>query len=305
MRPSLRRLLDHPIDYAGLFPPAQYGMKKAVDEYLALVQGPDEWIVDRFVVNATRLEEIARELKGKETDPVRVTVIGTHHKDGPGEGVKHDALEIKKAQESGVLEVEAYEIKVPQGAGLAPAVAAVRKLASHVGEGQLDIYLEVGWGEGFVDAIHDASNLMDDVGFKARTGGVTSDAFPSAPELAAFVSECAALECTFKYTAGLHSPVRHYDEDLGVYHHGFLNALLAGALAVTQDLSRREIETVLELDDPQKMHFGVDDVRIGEHWIEAEQIEDFWTIFGGFGSCSVAEPLEGLKKLGLMSEVGQ
>jgi hypothetical protein len=304
MRPSLRRLLDHPIDYAGLFPPAQYDMKKAVGEYLTLLRGPDEWIVDRFVVNATRLEELTRELKGKETDLFRVTVIGTQHKDGPGEGVKHDAVEIKKAQESGLLEIEAYEIKIPQGAGLPAAVAAVRKLSSHVGEDQLDNYLEVGWDDGFVDAMHDASNLMDDVGFKARTGGVTPDAFPSSPDLAAFISECAALECTFKFTAGLHSPVRHYDEDLGVYQHGFLNVLLAGALAVTQDLSRREIEAVLDLDDPQKMHFGVDDVRIGEHWLEAEQIEDFWAVFGGFGSCSVSEPIEGLRKLGLMTEVG-
>ena len=304
MRPSLRRLLDHPIDYAGLFPPAEYNMKKAVQEYLSLIRGPEEWIVDRFICSATRLEELTRELKDKEIDPVRVTVIGTQHKDGPGEGVKHDALEIKKALETRLVDIEAFEVKVPQGDGLAPAVAAARKLSSHVGDDQLDIYLELGWTDGFVDAMHDAANLMDDVGFKARTGGVTTDAFPNTPDLAAFISECAALECPFKFTAGLHDPVRHYDEDLCVYRHGFLNALLAGALAVTQDLSRREIEAVLDLDDPKKMHFGVDDIRVGEHWLEAEQIEDFWTIFGGFGSCSVSEPLEGLKKLGLMSEVG-
>lgn len=303
MRPSLRRLLDHPFDYAGLFPPAQYDMDSSVDEYLSVTSGNDKWIVDKFVCPATRLEELTISLRERTKEPIRATVIGTQHVDGAMAGVKHDADAIIKAQDTGLVSVEGFETRIPQGEGLSSAVAAAAKLPVLAGDG-IEVYLEVGWGEGMVDAMHDAASIFEHAGFKARTGGTTADAFPSTAEFAVFISECAALECTFKYTAGMHEPIRYYDEDLGVYHHGFLNAILAGALASTQDLSRREIESVLEIDDPNMFNFGVDDIRVGEHWLEAEQVETFWSMFGGIGSCSFLEPLEGLRRLRLLDEVG-
>lgn len=155
-----------------------------------------------------------------------------------------------------------------------------------------------------VDAMHTAIGLFEEAGFKARTGGVTPSSFPSTQDLSAFVSECVALECRFKFTAGLHQPLRHYDPGLNVRRHGFLNVLLAGALAVSQDLNRREIESVLAIEEAEKFHFGVDDVRVGDYWLEAEQTDEFREVFGGFGSCSVDEPVEALRGLGLLQEVG-
>lgn len=297
MRSSLRSLLDHPIDYAGLFPPAQYSMKVAVTEYLGVLASSDQWIVDRFVCHVDRLAELRKTIEGMKADTVRVTVIGS-------ESTQESIEKIKSASEDGHILVEAYEVKVPQGTELTPIVRGLKKLPSQIGQDGIDVYLEVGWGEGMVDAIHDAASLFEDAGFKARTGGTEASAFPSVPDLAAFISEVSSLECPFKFTAGIHDPVRHYDEDLGVYRHGFLNVMLAAALATTQDLNRREIETVLEIDDPSKMHFGMDDIRVGEHWLEAEQIDAFWDVFGGFGSCSVEEPLDGLRRLGLLMAVG-
>lgn len=272
-------------------------MKVAVKEYSAVLASSDEWIVDRFVCPADRLDELKKAVVAQKTDAVRVTVIGS--------GSTQESVDwIKSATDGGHIVVEAYEVKVPQGDELAPMVKGLKKLPTQIGQEGLDVYLETGWGEGMVDAIHDAASLFEDAGFKARTGGTEAGAFPSVSELAAFISEVSSLECPFKFTAGIHDPVRHYDEDLGVYRHGFLNVMLAAALATTQDLNRREIEAVLEIDDPSKMHFGMDDIRVGEHWLEAEQIDAFWGVFGGFGSCSVEEPLDGLRKLGLLMAVG-
>lgn len=287
----MRRLMEHSIDYAGLFPPAKLSLGAAIKEYNTLVQGPQEWIIDRFVCPVDDLEDLVGELPEEST----VTVIGR-----PGE-VAADTQALELAQGK-MLAISAYEIKVPQGDGLPGAVAGVKKLAKDVGLG-LEVFLEVGWGEGMVDALHDSASIYEEAGFKARTGGTTPDAFPSTEQLAQFISECAALEMPFKFTAGLHDPIRHYDEDLGVYRHGFLNVLVAAALAVTQDLTRREIQSILESDQPSHFHFGVDEIRVGEHWLEVEAIQSFRDVFGGFGSCSVDEPIEGLAKLGLLSEV--
>lgn len=291
MRPALRRLMEHSIDYAGLFPPANLNLDSAIAEYNSLVEGPHEWIVDRFVCPVADLDAVVGNLPDEST----VTVIGR-----PGEAVNDtQALELAQGK---MVAISAYEIKVPQGEGLASAVAGVKKLAKEVGLG-LEVFLEVGWGEGMVDAMHDAASIYEEAGFKARTGGTTADAFPSTEQLAQFISECAALETPFKFTAGLHDPIRHYDEDLGVYRHGFLNVLIAAALAVTQDLTRREIQEILESDQPNHFHFGVDDIRVGEQWLEAEAVQSFRGVFGGFGSCSILEPIDGLARLGLLNEV--
>lgn len=300
----MARLLDGVIDYAGLFPPAKHNMAEAVREYAEISTGPDNWIVDRFVCPATRLGELANAMRANEAEPFVVTVVGTPHETDPKIAVQHDANEIVQARETGHIVVESYEARVAQGEGLDASVAAVAKLPKMVVDPKLEVYLELGWDDGLVDAMHDASSLFESCGFKARTGGVTASDFPSVEQLAGFISECAALEAPFKYTAGLHEPVRYYDEDLSVYRHGFLNVVLAGALAVTRDLNRREIQAVLDIDDPGKFHFGVDDIRVGDHWLEAEQIDKLWVFFGGIGSCSVDEPINGLRRLGLLAGVG-
>lgn len=298
MRPSLKRLLNGVIDYAGLFPPAAFQMEKAVAEYVEVMDSDDQWIVDKFVCQATRLEEFVEALRPLVKAPVRTTVIGTIHKDGPVAGIKHDVDAVLKAEESGLVDVEGYELKVSE-TDVKSYASAASKMGSQLHD-DLQVYLEFAWNEAMIDNMHDSVDVFEPVGFKARTGGTAAQDFPDAVQLAAFISECAALEAPFKYTAGLHEPLRYFDEKLGVFRHGFLNTILAGALAMTQDLSRKEIEEILMLVDPAQLNFGVDDIKVGNHWLESEQLPLFQSSFGGFGSCSVSEPLEGLRKLRLL-----
>src|SRR3954469_4398349 len=57
---SIHVLLQHSIDYAGLFPPAGLGMQAAVENCLQYRTGPDAWALGRFILPATRLTEFER-----------------------------------------------------------------------------------------------------------------------------------------------------------------------------------------------------------------------------------------------------
>ncbi len=76
---SVRALLTEIIDYAGLFPPAQLSMQKAVANYAAYKNNRYQWMLGRFVVPGERLKEFAVSAKnffsagGK---PWRLSVLG-------------------------------------------------------------------------------------------------------------------------------------------------------------------------------------------------------------------------------------
>lgn len=54
---SIRILLAHAIDYAGLFPPAGLALEEAVRNYRAYRAGRDSWALGRFVVPLARAQE--------------------------------------------------------------------------------------------------------------------------------------------------------------------------------------------------------------------------------------------------------
>src|SRR6185503_5953718 len=153
--------------------------------------------------------------------------------------------------------------------------------------------LELPWGDGQSDQLAELAAL-EWLGAKARTGGLEPSNFPAPEALAGFLKECQDLDVAFKLTAGLHEPARHFDKDVGVEAHGFLNILAALALNEVHDLSRAEMAQVLESEEALWMPNGF-------CWSDLEvSFEDALLVrqlFVGFGSCSVDEPLEGLASL--------
>jgi len=67
---TLRTLLAHAIDYAGLFPPAQLDMPGAVAEYESYLASSDAWALGRFVVPAARLRELAAAAGDAPSNPL-------------------------------------------------------------------------------------------------------------------------------------------------------------------------------------------------------------------------------------------
>ena len=83
-----------------------------------------------------------------------------------------------------------------------------------------------------------------------------------------------------------------YDTDTGFTHHGFLNVLLAAALA-SDGRDVPEVEAALGIADPGALRAAVAALTV-------EDAAGARDLFHGFGSCSFAEPVEDLAKLGLL-----
>jgi hypothetical protein len=138
-------------------------------------------------------------------------------------------------------------------------------------------------------------------GFKLRTGGVDSAAFPSPEEVAGVICACRDARVPMKCTAGLHHPIRRHDAGIDTKMHGFLNVFGAGVLAAARDLDPVITCDILKDENAANFHFDED----GFHWnklsantSEIETARQSNVI--SFGSCSFDEPRDDLRTLGLM-----
>lgn len=279
-------LLDGIIDYAGLFPPARLGMAEAVKSFLRYADGPEAWIVDKFLCPAGRLQELARELDGKglEGFPVGVIGVGGADYDAFTTGLEADAKTMTWFQE--YAEILSYEVRLPTGAEIE---AVARDLG---GFDAIDVFLELPWSPAQSDQIA-ALAATEWLGAKARTGGLDAAAFPSSDALAGFLKDAQDLDVPFKLTAGLHEPLRHFDKEIGAWRHGFLNVLAALAMNETYDFSRGEMAAIL---DAETLELPGGSFAFEGEKAEGEGVRE---VFLGFGSCSVEEPIAGLKRLGI------
>jgi hypothetical protein len=170
-----------------------------------------------------------------------------------------------------------------------PGVVALLDLVREI-DG-LPAYAEVPLTFGLLSALDTLADARRDglpVAAKFRTGGLAAELFPTPIELAAVICACRDRELPFKLTAGLHHAIRHTDPETGFIHHGFLNVLVATAQAV-QTAEVADVGATLAITDPVPL-------------IEATRrlLNDDRPLWIGFGSCSVAEPVEDLARLGLL-----
>jgi hypothetical protein len=141
---------------------------------------------------------------------------------------------------------------------------------------------------------------------KVRTGGVVPEAVPRPGEVARFIAACAAAGVPWKATAGLHHPLRAehaltYAEDSPrAVTHGFLNVFAAGALARV-GASPADLEAVLSEGDPSALRLGGDALAWRHLRASADDVREARRSFAtSFGSCSFAEPVAGLRELGIL-----
>jgi len=259
-RAVVRALLGRLIDHAALFPPASMGMPEAMEADRRARASEHAWILDRFIVPASRLGELP-----PEAPPLSVVLDGG---EGDVEGVA-EAI-------AGGRRVELVEARIDP-ASIPGTQALVReKLPGVRAFWELPPSRALG---AEVAAVREAG-----AGAKIRCGGTT---LPSVEEVAAFVAACRDAGVPFKATAGLHHPIRSGDR------HGFLN-LLAAAVFADGDL-----EAIVGEEDPAAFTvdgdgFGVHGRRAGAERIAAARRE----LFVAYGSCSFDEPAEDLIALG-------
>lgn len=293
---SVRALLTEIIDYAGLFPPAQLSMPKAVANYAAYKNNSYRWMLGRFVVPVARLEEFAESAKnffspGGE-EPWRLSVLG-------GEDIYQTVRQIQDFNQRYQAQAacDALELK-------AETTYQIKEMSNAVPQG-LETYFEIPVGESLAELVSTLAIFGHRA--KIRTGGTSEKDFPPIERIAKFMRVCLAANVPFKATAGLHHPLRSvkpltYEPDAPeAAMNGFLNVFLAAAF-LRQGGQPRLIHDLLK--DKRADNFLFDDNGVlwrQEHFINSLQIENA-RIRGAvsFGSCSFVEPVEDLQEIGLL-----
>lgn len=306
-------LLARLVDYAGLFLPATLSMTDAVAEYRAARSGPNAWMLGTFVVPATLLDDLAAVLVGSmsgEEPPWQVSVI----LEGEGAGGAAHAAAFG-ALMAPAVELVGAEIRLPDavvdGRSASEAARRARTSATSASGVAASVmaYLEVpattaapGGVTRAVEAIAILrSQIARPLGAKLRCGGATPDLFPSPQVVAEFLVACRDNGLSFKATAGLHHAIRHHDEDLDVVRHGFLNLLVAVALAESgADVD--VIASVVAERESARLMVGASGLAWGDLRADAATVKNIRTArFASYGSCSFDEPIEDLTALGILA----
>jgi hypothetical protein len=273
------------IDDAALFPPGNAPMPEAVTSHLVHQRSWYAPLVGPFVCPASRLDELAARLDFG-SDPFGVTVVVDTGVGGIG-----PAVDLVAAEDRMVLR----GIEAPlRGESLTDtARRSLTALDAALGgpDDEEPAYVEVPRQAGWRHALE----VVADSGYRAklRTGGATPEAFPPDDHVAAFILACLDLDTPFKFTAGLHRAVRHMSSD-GVEQHGFLNALAAVAVAIDGG-GAADVARVVADRDSAAVAALVRVLPVGE----AARVRTWFT---SYGSCSIAEPVDDLLALGLVSK---
>ncbi|REJ77563.1 MAG: hypothetical protein DWQ47_14410 [Acidobacteria bacterium] len=296
VKESIRVLLSEAIDYAGLFPPAGLPMAESVINYATYRNSNYKWMLGRFVCPVGRLDEFSESaldfFPRESDDPWRVSALASGDL-----GETADAITAFNEKFEGKAVIDMLELK-------ATSEAEIESAAKALPEG-LTNYFELPLDESLPETI--SALAVNRQRAKIRTGGVTSDLFPSTRDVIRFIRTCVAANTPFKATAGLHHPIRCFkpltyepDSPSGTMH-GFLNVFLATGFAresfrpeVLEQVMEEEFEEVFKFTDNEA-------VWQKEYELTVYQIEALrGKGINSFGSCSFDEPIADLQELGIL-----
>jgi hypothetical protein len=274
---SVETLLEGLLDYAGMFPPASLAAGEAMAIYERYRGGMAGWTVGTFVSSVEHLGDL---------DPAigPVTIVLSARSEADVERALHAG---------GRLSIAAVEFRPV-------ASAAVGALAAMIPD-DVEVFFEVA-ADAEMDRCLDAVAASGGSA-KLRTGGVTPEAFPSTAAVYRFLRPCADRRLPAKATAGLHHavvgsyPLTYDAASPTARMYGFLNVSIAAALVHT-GRAEEDALSVLNESSFAAFQFGDEGITWRGHGISTSDIAATrQTLFRSFGSCSLQEPLEDLKRM--------
>lgn len=302
------------IDYAGMYPPANLPLQEAFQNFLDYQSSPDVWMLSRFVIPARRLAELP---KFEETLSFTVLGRGGTDVDDFLTNVNLDVSDLNRFRETrgAIAVVDMFETTLPAST-LTDKFSAndiVAHAADILNKNGISIFFEApfdtaqdkpfttSWENRAENLLRALRKVKDKhVGFKLRTGGVTADAFPSVEQVAWAIIAAREAGVPFKYTAGLHHPLRHFNESVQTKMHGFLNVFGASLLALTNGLSIEQIMPILADEDPTSFTFDETGFAWKDLRVVNSELLNARLFITSFGSCSFDEPRDDLRALGLL-----
>ncbi len=324
MAASVRALLGDILDYAGLFPPATLELDEAIRNYARYCQEPEAWMLGRFLCPVSRLGELApyvAELFG--AGPIlRLSVLGRggQTRERFLEGTRIDLKDLAEfcEHQNERTVIEAFELRLP---GDLKEEGEVLRLLDTVSEqwGEQGVSLAVG-GPTFYESASAATDRRSTwsaiisgiarsnesrtaaaAGFKLRCGGSEAATIPSVEQVAEAISLTHAARVPMKFTAGLHHPLRHYNEAMHADMHGFINVFTAGAVADSRDVNEEQLCEILGSKDVESFEFQADALSWRGIRITCDEMASARRqAVTSFGSCSFDEARGDLRNLGLL-----
>ncbi len=310
--PIVRAALAGLIDYAGLFPPAGLAMESALAEYAGARGGPNAWMLDRFIVPASRLAEVSAAYPADA--PIALSVIVDATSDSL---TWFEAARTRLAAGQATLasdprlHLAALEVPLPALRTLRDSydapIGQFAALASAAGVRTTPAYLEPVRDARWRDALPATMTVLarHRFGAKVRCGGAAAEAFPSCEDLGAFIRAAVAVGVPFKATAGLHHPVRHVDMATGCTMHGFLN-ILAATLVARGEAPPMAVESALGEEDAQAFRFTGESFSWRDRHFDVDAVTAARAEgFVAYGSCSFDEPVADLGAMGVFGKVAR
>lgn len=321
--PSLRALLRGIVDYAGLFPPADLSLRRALQNYASYREESEAWMLSRFVLPVRRLPDLSPFHRYFSTgDPYRFSVLGTGGEDPDSFlsalGRDLEVIDSFDEEYGGQAIVDVMEVPLPSSLTGSPEPTLqsffenVQRQVVADGTAQLDFFFEVSAADGIerlrplcaAVADHNSRQAVparSTVGLKIRCGGAEPSDIPSVEQVAALIVASRDAGTSFKATAGLHHPLRHYDDGFDAEMHGFLNIFAAAAVASEHALDADELIPILRDEDASNFQFLKERFAWRNASVPLDSIrhtrEDLAL---SFGSCSFEEPVDHLRDLDLL-----
>lgn len=289
------------IDYAGLFPPASLDMEAAVSAYRRHTTSPQRWIAGRFLCRASQLTQLALVATRSFVPGDRPWEVSVVFDLAPGESAALASdfhTEMEPAMSVAAAEAKPVDATADAVNSLLDAVSSITPDVVPFVEVDRSASL-TGQTEIIAHTLK-ARNMVG--GAKLRCGGASAEMFPTTTEVAEFIVATAENRLPFKMTAGLHQPIRHFDVELGVEVHGFVNLLMATALAWS-GADTTTVEEAVDEDGNEAFSISVAFASWRSHEFSGPSLRRMRTSgFVAYGSCDFDEPVKELEQLGLVGE---
>ncbi len=326
MKQSLRFFLNEIIDYAGLFPPADLSLDTAMHKYSDYRSSDDSWMLSRFIIPAGRLNELDSYRKSlfSPDDPFAFSVLGkstatlSEYEHCLKEFISQ--IEDFHSELGNRVTTDILEIKIPEEALFANDYSMLNEVfdqtARALNESErapkyvfYEAAIEENWKKDIRHVLETLSernrrNNMEHyryAGFKLRCGGVEANMFPSVEQIAFILNNVRDQNIAVKCTAGLHHPIRHYDDSVQTKMHGFLNVFGGAMLSYAHDLTDEELIEILRDEDYDHFTFTEEAFQWRDLSVFTGEIRELREVaLISFGSCSFDEPREDLQKMGLL-----
>jgi hypothetical protein len=300
---SLRALLAHSIDYAGMFPPCQLELEPSLKNQAQYLRAADAWMLSAFVLPVEQFGAVKQLLTEFDPlHPLQVSALGPKTENATAFGAALEktnaAIRSLSAHNVDLVSVSQLEMFLPPDVD-SRLLSETRSIL-----GTLPTFWEAppDRAEQTIALVAELNSNADapTFGYKLRTGGVIADAFPTSAQIAQALVTPVTHQVPIKFTAGLHHPLRMFRDEVKTKMHGFLNVLGAAVLAAEYKWDSRQAALMLEDENADSFSF-IDEFFAWCEWkIDIKRLQDRRKFVTSFGSCSFNEPREDLRALGLL-----